>query len=82
MTQSGFEEVKSLAEEFKEEIIAWRRHIHMYPELSGKEYKTAEFIVERLKEFGIEEIYPAFGGTTSVVAYISCLLYTSPSPRD
>ncbi len=70
MTQSGFEEVKFLAEEFKEEIIAWRKHIHMYPELSGKEYKTAEFIVERLKEFGIEEIYPAFGGTTSVVAYI------------
>ena len=42
----------------------------MYPSLSGKEEKTASFIVEKLKEFGITEIYPNFGSTPSVVAYI------------
>lgn len=33
--------------------IEQRRHFHMYPELSGQEYKTAEYVIERLKEFGL-----------------------------
>jgi len=65
-----FKKLLDLAEEIKEEIISWRRHIHMNPELSGKEFKTSQFIIEKLKEFGIEEIYPNYANTTSVVAYI------------
>ena len=64
------EEIKQTAESLKEELIFWRRHIHMYPELSGKEYKTASFIVKKLRSFGIEEIYQNYAGTLSVVAYI------------
>jgi amidohydrolase len=58
------------AQKIKEELILWRRHIHQFPELSGEEYNTAEFIVKKLKEFGIEEIYPHYADTPSVVAYI------------
>ena len=32
----------------KDELIDWRRHFHMYPELSGKEEKTSEFIAGEL----------------------------------
>ena len=65
--------VKELSGRIKRELIEWRRHIHMYPELSGKEHKTAKFVVEKLRSFGIEEIYENYGGTPSVVAYIRTL---------
>ena len=66
----NIEKIKQTAESLKGELLSWRRHIHMYPELSGKENKTASFIVEKLRSFGIEEIYENFAGTPSVVAYI------------
>ncbi len=62
--------VRNSAERIKEEIISWRRHLHMYPELSGKEKKTAAFIAEKLRSFGVEEIYTDYGNTPSVVAYV------------
>src|SRR5699024_8518823 len=40
-----------------QELVDWtikqRIHFHMYPELSGQEFKTAAYIKERLKEFDI-----------------------------
>lgn len=38
----------------KDKIIAWRRDIHQNPELSNREFKTAEKIAEHLKSLGIE----------------------------
>jgi amidohydrolase len=38
----------------KDSVIAWRRHLHQFPELSNREFKTAAFIVERLKNLGFE----------------------------
>jgi len=34
-------------------LISTRRHLHQNPELSSKEFKTAKFIEEQLKSFGI-----------------------------
>jgi amidohydrolase len=36
------------------QLIEWRRHIHQHPELSNREYKTAEYIASYLKTLGIE----------------------------
>ncbi|MDF1520104.1 MAG: amidohydrolase [Brevefilum sp.] len=36
----------------KDDLIAWRRHIHQYPELSFKEFETTQFIQKKLKTFG------------------------------
>ena len=44
--------IAGLADEMK----AWRRHIHMNPELGRECHETAAFVVERLKEFGVDEI--------------------------
>lgn len=38
------------------EIIEWRRHFHQNAELSFEEYKTSDFIEEKLKSFGGIEI--------------------------
>src|SRR5690606_815894 len=48
--------IKSLAKAYKAEVIANRRHIHANPELSFQEFKTAEFVAEKLREIGITEI--------------------------
>jgi metal-dependent amidase/aminoacylase/carboxypeptidase family protein len=34
-------EIKAL----RDRIVEYRRHFHMYPEVSNKEYETADFIV-------------------------------------
>lgn len=38
------------------EVVQWRRHFHQYPELSFKEYKTAEFIYQKLLALNCFEI--------------------------
>ena len=42
-------------------LIAWRRHLHAHPELSGKERQTSAFVAARLTELGIP-FAPDFGG--------------------
>jgi amidohydrolase len=45
--------IKILANVYTDEIIANRRHLHAYPELSFHEYNTAKFVAEKLRSFGI-----------------------------
>lgn len=45
--------IQALSQEYLEEVIGWRRHIHAHPELSMQEYETAAFISLQLKEMGI-----------------------------
>ncbi len=40
--------------EFHEEIKGWRRDIHAHPETAFEEVRTADFVAEKLAEFGIE----------------------------
>src|SRR5687768_11277766 len=47
------EKIKSLSEQYSEEVIESRRHLHANPELSYQEYNTAKFVAEKLQSFGI-----------------------------
>jgi hippurate hydrolase len=55
--------------EFADEITGWRRHIHENPELGYEEVKTAAFVADKLKSFGVDEIVTGMG-KTGVVAVI------------
>jgi hippurate hydrolase len=55
--------------DFAEEMKGWRRHLHQHPELEFQCHETAAFIIERLKEFGVDEIHPGIA-TTGIVAII------------
>lgn len=45
----------ALADAVEARVIAWRRHIHQYPELSFQEVKTAAYVAEVLRAMpGIE----------------------------
>jgi hippurate hydrolase len=52
-----------------DEMTGWRRHLHQYPELGLDCHKTAAFVVEKLKEFGITDIHEGIA-RTGVVAII------------
>lgn len=47
-------EIDKRAAAVEQELLAWRRHLHEHPELSNREEQTATFIVEKLREFGLE----------------------------
>ena len=50
------EKIKTLSEEYFDDIKEIRRHIHSNPELSFEEYNTATFIEEKLAEIGLQNI--------------------------
>ena len=50
------ERIKALALRDKQEVVALRRHLHANPELSFKEFQTAAFVADKLREMGITEI--------------------------
>jgi amidohydrolase len=61
-------EIDRLAASVEGRMIDWRRHLHAHPELSNREFETAEFLVVRLREMGLE---PRVGvAKTGVVAVI------------
>jgi len=45
------------------DIMAWRRHLHAYPELMYDVHDTAAFVAERLREFGCDEVATGLGRT-------------------
>jgi len=45
-----------------EEMVGWRRYLHQHPELSFHEYRTAEFVAGRLREWGLD-VRTGVGGT-------------------
>jgi amidohydrolase len=46
--------IKTLSAQIRHKLIAIRRDLHMHPELSGEEERTAGIVAERLKELGLE----------------------------
>lgn len=48
------EEINQVAERILPQVIQWRRHLHQFPELSNREFKTAEFVEKELRRMGLE----------------------------
>jgi hippurate hydrolase len=55
--------------DFTPDMTAWRQHLHQHPELVFDCHKTAAFVVEKLRSFGIIEIHEGIA-TSGVVAII------------
>ena len=48
-----------------DDLVAWRRHIHRYPELGRQEYATTQFVAERLADAGLNpKVLPGGTGLT------------------
>ncbi len=46
--------VDARAAAIESKVVAWRRHLHQYPELSNREYETAKYVAGHLRQLGIE----------------------------
>ena len=56
--------------DFATDMTAWRRQLHMHPELQFECHETAKFVVKMLREFGVDEIHEGIA-KTGVVAIIN-----------
>ena len=54
---------------FSDDMKEWRRYLHKYPELGQNCQKTASFVVDRLREFNVDEIHEgiAISGVVAII---------------
>ena len=48
--------IKELSDQYYDDVLAIRRHLHAHPELSFKEHNTATFVEEKLKSLGFKKV--------------------------
>ena len=48
------ESIRSLSESVSGRVVEWRRDFHEHPELSNREFRTAEIVAEHLQTLGME----------------------------
>ncbi|NNF33320.1 MAG: amidohydrolase [Saprospiraceae bacterium] len=46
--------INSRSEAIESQVVEWRRHLHANPELSNREYKTAEYVAKHLRNLGLQ----------------------------
>jgi amidohydrolase len=52
------------------EMMVWRHELHAHPEFGFEETRTAAFVADKLRAFGLEEVVEGVGGT-GVVATLT-----------
>ena len=70
MTQSYNQRFKVYFMNKKDDMKAWRRAIHSNPETAFEEFETADFIAQKLEDFGVDELHRNIG-QTGIVAVIN-----------
>ena len=64
------EKIKALAAQITDELIAFRRDLHMHPELSNEEHYTAARIAEELDKIEGMEVFRGLAGGTGVMGML------------
>ena len=64
------EKIKALAAQITDELIAFRRDLHMHPELSNEEHYTASRIAEELDKIEGMEVFRDLAGGTGVMGLL------------
>lgn len=59
--------IQDKAKAYHSEMVANRRHLHRNPELSFREHRTTEFIIEKLKDLGIAVDRPLDTGCIGII---------------
>ena len=61
------DKIKQLASKYAREFVEVRHHLHANPELSFKEFKTSEFVQDKLKSWNIEYKVMATTGVVGII---------------
>lgn len=59
--------ILSLCRQKKELLLSIRRHLHRYPELSGQEKNTVDYLTGKLSEFGLSPQIVENGGILALI---------------
>ncbi len=54
-------EISKATEALRAKLIETRRYLHQHPELSNREEKTSQYIAEKLRSFGFDEVKTQVG---------------------
>jgi amidohydrolase len=67
--ESRDQRITAAAERLGDSLVACRRDLHMHPELSNREERTARLVAERLRALGLDEVRTGVGrhGVTALV---------------
>ena len=63
-------------EAIEDQVIAWRRDLHASPELSNREFKTAEKMAAHLRSLGLDEVETGIAHT----GVVGTLVGSQPGP--
>lgn len=66
---AAFSQIRLDIRQLQPQVIEWRRHLHQRPELSFHEELTAQFVAQKLREWGID--HQTGIAKTGIVATIS-----------
>ncbi len=47
-------EISAATEKLMPQVVEWRRHLHQFPELSNREFKTSKYVENHLRKLGLE----------------------------
>lgn len=61
------DDLRRQAQEMAPQLIAWRRHLHAYPELSFQERDTAAFVARHLADLGLTVERPTETGVVATL---------------
>jgi amidohydrolase len=56
MKEMLLHQILQLSKDYFQETVSTRHHLHQHPELSFKEYKTADFVEQKLRDAGFTHI--------------------------
>lgn len=76
--KSLFEKIQDKSAEIFPKVVAYRKYLHQFPELSYEEVETSKFVIKQLREIGIEHI--EILAETGVVALISGKNHSDDQP--
>ncbi len=61
------EKIKLLAQQYQQEFIEVRHHLHAHPELSYQEFETSKFVQQKLAQFNIPFTVKAATGVVGLI---------------
>jgi len=61
--------MKNMTKDYKDALVAMRRHLHQFPETAHNEEKTAAYLLDFFKQFNPDRIVHGIGGNGIAVIY-------------
>jgi len=76
LAEDGKRTLEPALSEVEPKVIAWRRDLHLHPELSNREFRTAALVAEHLRSLGFDSVETGIAHT----GVVGTLIGGKPGP--